>query len=185
MKLNNKGTSLIELIVSIAMISVILIFMFRLLTDVNNDEVNPTYAKDNQVIRAEIIKFIESDLSGKSLKAVTSGTGYINFSFKETTNLGKLVFSSSNKTVSYTNSSGEIRKWTMKEADIDNTANICSSGTGDDSISIYTLSIIIPIYTENDLNSKDKNNPVDDIILSYIGKQGDLGNKSILNNICH
>ena len=64
-KMNNKGSTLLELIISIALISVILVFMVRLLVDLNDSETNNKYAKKNQVIRAEILRTIENDLQNK------------------------------------------------------------------------------------------------------------------------
>lgn len=62
MKLNNKGITLTEIIISIALISIVLIFLFSLLVTVNdiNDEseVNSTYL----VNKSLILKNIESDL---------------------------------------------------------------------------------------------------------------------------
>ena len=65
--MNNKGSTLLELIISIALISVILVFMVRLLVDLNDSETNNKYAKKNQVIRAEILRTIENDLQNKIL----------------------------------------------------------------------------------------------------------------------
>ena len=45
--LNKKGTSLIEVIISIALISIVLVFMIRLLIDLNNEENNNEYAVNN------------------------------------------------------------------------------------------------------------------------------------------
>lgn len=63
MKLNNKGITLTEIIISIALISIVLIFLFSLLITVNdiNEEskVNSTYL----INKSLIIKNIESDLS--------------------------------------------------------------------------------------------------------------------------
>lgn len=62
MKLNNKGITLTEIIISIALISIVLIFLFSLLVTVNdiNDEseVNSTYL----INKSLILKNIESDL---------------------------------------------------------------------------------------------------------------------------
>ena len=53
--LNKKGVTLAEVIVSIALISVVLVFMVKLLIELNNAETNTTYAKNNQITRAEIL----------------------------------------------------------------------------------------------------------------------------------
>ena len=52
-KMNNKGSTLLELIISIALISVILVFMVRLLVDLNDSETNNKYAKKNQSLLQE------------------------------------------------------------------------------------------------------------------------------------
>ena len=61
--LNKKGTTLAEVIISIALISVVLVFMIRLLIDLNNMQTNTTYATGNQVNRAEILRMIGNDLN--------------------------------------------------------------------------------------------------------------------------
>ena len=68
--LNNKGMSLVEVIISIALISVVLVFMIKLLIDVNNTQTNNDYAKDNQTIRTEILRAIHNDLNTKTLRSV-------------------------------------------------------------------------------------------------------------------
>lgn len=64
MKLNNKGMTLIEIIISIALISIVLIFIFSLLITVNEmnekSEANNTYL----LSKAMVIKFIEEDIKG-------------------------------------------------------------------------------------------------------------------------
>ena len=62
MKLNKKGITLVEIIISIALISIVLVFLFSLLVNVKdmNDEaeVNSTYL----INKSLILKNIESDL---------------------------------------------------------------------------------------------------------------------------
>ena len=66
-KLNNKGNTLIELIISIELMSVVLVSMVRLLVDLNNTNTNSVYAKNNEVVRSEIIRAIETDLNNYKL----------------------------------------------------------------------------------------------------------------------
>lgn len=74
MKLNNKGITLVEIIISIALISIVLIFLFSLLVTVNdmNDEaeVNSTYL----INKALILKNIEEDLSKEENDEITIST---------------------------------------------------------------------------------------------------------------
>ena len=48
--LNKKGSSLLELIISIALISVVMGFLVKLLVDLNNKDTNSDFAINNQVI---------------------------------------------------------------------------------------------------------------------------------------
>lgn len=61
MKLNNKGITLVEIIISVALISIVLVFLFSLLIQVNNEnsenEVKSTYL----VNQSTFIKQIEED----------------------------------------------------------------------------------------------------------------------------
>lgn len=70
MKLNNKGITLTEIIISIALISIVLLFLFSLLVTVNDinkeSEVNSTYL----INKSLILKNIEEDL-----RKVESNTG--------------------------------------------------------------------------------------------------------------
>lgn len=63
MKLNNKGITLTEIIISIALISIVLIFLFSLLITVNDinkeSDVNSTYL----INKSLILKNIEEDMS--------------------------------------------------------------------------------------------------------------------------
>ena len=63
MKLNNKGITLIEIIISIVLVSIVLIFLFTLLISVKDmnteSEVNSTYL----INKSLILKNIEEDIT--------------------------------------------------------------------------------------------------------------------------
>lgn len=167
-----KGTSLIELIISVALISIVLIFMFRLLLDVNNEQVNDTFAKDNQVIRAEIIRSVESELNNKAIYEIakvgsTNGTLNINFSYID----GKVAtLKLTAETVEFTNSDNQTRKWTLNNCTLyTNRADVYVTQDSN----YYSVVIDIEIHTNNDRNTVGNNNPLDDIMLSYLGKTKD------------
>lgn len=76
MKLNNKGITLVEIIISIALISIVLVFLFSLLVTVNdmNDEaeINSTYL----INKSLILKNIDEDLSkSHSIKITACSNG--------------------------------------------------------------------------------------------------------------
>ena len=62
MKLNNKGVTIIELLVSVALLSVVLMFLYNLLSSVTFEKDNDFIANSNQANRIDIINTIESDL---------------------------------------------------------------------------------------------------------------------------
>ena len=74
MKLNNKGITLTEIIISIALISIVLVFLASLLitvNDINNEsQVNSTYL----INKSLILKNIESDLTNAKELEITECT---------------------------------------------------------------------------------------------------------------
>ncbi len=75
--MNKKGFTMTELIVSIAIIAVVMIFLVNLLVDIRYDKKNELYDTKNQINRAEIIKTIQNDLDGKIITDITDGS-YLN-----------------------------------------------------------------------------------------------------------
>lgn len=193
-KLNKKGNTLIELIISIALMSIVLVFLMHLLIDLNNTNTNNKFAKNNQINRTEIIKFIEQDLNKNTLTKIednsTSDTLIIKFLFKDNK---ESTITATNNTFTYENSENNKRLWTMKDATINTKkANVLyrEGSYEDNGITnnvIYTLQIDIEIYTINDLNKEKNNNLVDDILLSYYGKTSDFTSltKSCLGYNCN
>lgn len=173
-KLNKKGSTLLELIISIALISIILVFLTRLVVDLNNSQTNNEYAKNNQINRAEIIRAIESDLKVNVITNISSTSSAANkliitFTFKDG---GTGVITATSDKLTYKSSEGNARTWTMNGGTIyTSTAKVYYNK---DSVErIYTLQIDIEIHTTNDKNKIGNNNLLDDILISYIGKCSD------------
>lgn len=61
MKLNNKGVTLVEIIISVALISIVLIFLFSLLIQVNNENSDNEVKSSYLVNQSTFIKQIEED----------------------------------------------------------------------------------------------------------------------------
>lgn len=171
-KMNNKGSTLLELIISIALISVILVFMVRLLVDLNDSETNNKYAKKNQVIRAEILRTIENDLQNKIITNIrdNSTTSNLIITFKFDGNKESNINVLKDK-LTYKNTDGKTRTWTLKEGYFDITQSPVDFNQDEN---IYSLIIDIPVYTTNEFNTKNNNNLLDDILVSYIGRTKDL-----------
>lgn len=76
MELNKKGITLVEIIISIALISIVLIFLFSLLVDVKDMNDEASINSDYLINKALILKNIEEDLSKEN--NVTLNTCEIN-----------------------------------------------------------------------------------------------------------
>lgn len=184
---NKKGTTLMEVIISIALISIVLAFMIKLLVDLNNTESNNSYAKSNQINRTEITRLIMDDIKDKEITRVTDIGSLedklvINFEFSDRSS--STIECNTNEIV-YTPSTGsnDIRRWTLDEGEFYvSKANIYYNRREDTSgnFRVYTLTIDIEIHTPNDINNStvidedtdsliSYNNPQDDILISYVG----------------
>jgi hypothetical protein len=173
---NKKGSSLAELIISIALLSVVLAFMMKMLLDVNNARKNVSYAKDNQIKRAEIIKLIQEDFMDKDIYSIiktesTSEKLVIEFLFDNNAN-SKGILQITPTTLTYTPSSGTTKKWTMPDTATlsinDDKSKIVYCNTNNANGNKVSFIINIEVYTENDNNSSSKNNIADDIQISHI-----------------
>lgn len=176
--LNKKGSSLVELVISIALMSVVLVFMMKLLVDLNNTETNNSYAKKNEVIRSEIIRMIGNDLNENILSNVSINTNEnelkIDFSFNNKTS--EIIVT--NNTLAYTSTNGQLRKWTLKQGEF-NTS--CVDYKMSEANELAAFEIGIQVHTSNDLNNEMNNNILDDILISYAGAKP---NTKGVTNIC-
>lgn len=175
-----------ELVISLALISVILVFMMRLLIDLNDEETNNDFAKNNQINRAEIIRVIQNDLDKKIIKKIEDNSEAdfnnkpisikIEFKFSDGT---KSSITAKDKSLEYVASTGSKRVWEMKDCTIFiNKANINYIIDDKEDVSsrdtLYTLLLDIEIHTTNDNNKENNNNTLDDILISYMGKIDEL-----------
>lgn len=209
MKLNNKGMTLMELLISIALVGIVLTFLLQLLNDLEHEVDNNNYAYNNQVNRSDVIYTIEKDLLKYNLTGIEDVSNNENIAIKfhyiknnSTTsailtsvkNEYKDEFGDTNYKyyLRYTSYSGEKYSWEMKGAKID------TCGTFkyyiDTNSNSYYFRINIPLYNNvyHERNNENKNNAVDDIEISYAGNKSDLnitkgtyltGNNKVQKNI--
>lgn len=71
---NNKGVSIIEIIISIALISLIMVFLFRLLVLVRSEDNLNKYTANINVLSAQVISDIHDDINSKGLKYIFKPT---------------------------------------------------------------------------------------------------------------
>lgn len=190
MKLNNKGVTIVELLVSLALLSVVLMFLYNLLSNVTFEKNTDFIANANQANRIDIINTIEHDLLNdndisidesqtKVTRLVLKGTKnyiisitentlvyYVNNDIQNTWKIkgGKLGEINCENTLGGTTTSDNI---TECKSDSYNTPIVCTDNvTSLDSIKITECTI--PVYTTNVDNSKENNNTLDDITFSFI-----------------
>lgn len=193
MKLNNKGVTIIELLVSVALLSVVLMFLYNLLSSVTFEKDNDFIANSNQANRIDIINTIESDLildnnieidKNKDniliLKGTMKGTTtykivitentlayYVNDIIQNTWKIKGATLGNinCNKTKGGTNTSNDVTE--CSDNPIKNRSS-CHKLTSSQMDSIKITECSIPVYTKNVNNTKDNNNTLDDIIFSFI-----------------
>lgn len=190
MKLNNKGVTIVELLVSLALLSVVLMFLYNLLSNVTFEKNTDFIANANQANRIDIINTIEHDLLNDNdisidesqttvTRLVLKGTKnyiisitentlvyYVNNDIQNTWKIkgGKLGEINCENTLGGTTTSDNI---TECKSDSYNTSIVCTDNvTSLDSIKITECTI--PVYTTNVDNSKENNNTLDDITFSFI-----------------
>ena len=196
MKLNNKGVTIVELLVSMALLSVILMFLYNLLSNVTFEKNSDFIASANQANRIDIIMTIEDDLLKDNNVIIVSKSDN-DLKLKGTLKKYRITLVDNN--LAYyvselsrddwqTQNTWEIKNGTLGKIDCGNTnmsslesnvnASECKSGSANsnltcrDVINSYESIVIteckIPVYTTNVNNTQDNNNTLDDIIFSFI-----------------
>lgn len=91
--MNKKGFTLMEIIVSVALLSIVMLLLFQLMIDLEYEDNHSSFAKDNQIKRATIIKRVEKDLmdKGLSLVSLNKASDYATLTFKYSNNTDSSV----------------------------------------------------------------------------------------------
>lgn len=81
---NNKGFTLLELLICVSLVSIVMVFLFRLIGDVKNEERSVGYIKNNQIKRYEIMNKVGTILSqnricGYNTTGSTTSKGIVTF----------------------------------------------------------------------------------------------------------
>lgn len=172
MKLNNKGLTIIELIVSIALISVIMLFMYKLLSDITFERENDYIATLNQEQRIEMIDKIETYLTdyGDTITnyLIINNSLYL---FNEQNVMASKVLSYNNNVLSLykkdddliSNNDKLANQWELKGGTFGKL--IC---TKINELDITMAQCHLPIYTTSTNNQENNNNTLDDIYFSLM-----------------
>ncbi len=165
-KIGKKGLSILELVVAVGLISIVILFLYRLLIDLNNELTSNDFAINNQSNRFDIISEIRLDLEGEVISQITLSEDkkIIEIYFESGKNSNINISSTEN--ISYKTKDNVNNAWSIKGAMIDyKDTSVC---THEVSSTEKIIEINIPVYTNNDRNSSDNNNALDDIQINYI-----------------
>lgn len=116
--LNKKGMTLLEIVISIALISVVMLFLFSLLNDIQYESKHTSYAKDFLVSRATIIKDVEEDILNNNITNVMP----VNVDANKTTlnffvgsNTSNMNLEVESKKITYKNAAGEKESFSLSK----------------------------------------------------------------------
>lgn len=161
MKMNKKGVTILELLISIIIISTVILLLLKVMFSLENINNNKTYASNDEISRTEMIKTIESDFLSLKLNGIEIRNQEIIFYYQETSKTLKI---SQNKIIygeeSYTLNS--------ENASYDSCVRYTYEPLEND---YYLINITIPVLVDNQNTTKK-----DDIILTYIGLLNETSN---------
>lgn len=170
--MNKKGVTILELLISISLISIIILLLLKVMFSLDNINNDKTYASNDEIKRTEIIKNIESDFLKLKLQGleITKDVNTIFKFFYE--NESKELKIEKNR-LTYNN---EVQTLESSNASYDLCPTYEYISLSD---SYYLVKIEIPVLINNENTTKN-----DDIVLTYLGLKKD-GNNYPTNYYCH
>lgn len=168
MNVNKKGMTLLELLVSVVLISVIMLFMYKLISDVRNEKEENDRLTNNLVKISEIEAKLQEIIINYNLNQVSNGSKYMVFNIKRNTvshNVATLSFGEggSIELVIDSNLSGikkETVKWSLEDAEFESVCYEINENKDLANYKIYLSNnnlIEIPIYFDAELSiSRDE-----------------------------
>ena len=181
---NNKGMTIVEIIVSITLVSIVLVFMLNLLITVKNFQNQSQNVSDLLINQALLTREIENDFNDSdfaktgylrpipSSMSKSDGSIYcLKLIYDETLvndNIGYLVqynFDSNSGVIGYKRSSNQVLRQTsyISNSYSGSVVSSCSSSSGSVDCS---LKITLPVIGNDDNNY--------DVVLTYIYKHDDF-----------
>lgn len=195
--MDKKGFTMTELMVSIAIIAVVMVFLVKMLIDVRYDNRNELYDTKNQINRAEIIKTIQNDLDEKVITSINDrgsadnnlviNINAININTNSNTSATiEAVTQDGEEYIKYRSTSNKNYKWMIernnketyiKKNDIVLSVIECSNeGKTEKEPNCDTqdkiIRINIPIIIDNSTLRRDNDSQMDNIILTFYNYSG-------------
>ena len=155
--MNNKGVTLVEILVSVALIALVMVFLFNILASLKTEDSLNSDRNNDSLNRATITRLIQNDLTQNKLttvKSCTSPSGSVCLEL----NGNKLIVAQNY--IVYKN-----EKWNLGSIKLDTTNyKLCKKEEKKDNEHVYSLFTLTFPYTNND-NSKRNY----DFEISYVG----------------
>ncbi len=155
--MNKRGVTLLELLLSISLISIVLLLLLKVMMSLDNINNNKNYASSDEIQRTEIIKVIEEDFLSREINGLE-----INTSNNKT--VIKFIYNDFAENLELTNTS-----ITYKDTYVLKSKNasyyLCPSYEYTDlDNDYYFVKIVIPVLINGENTTSD-----DDIVLSFLG----------------
>lgn len=174
-----NGFTMMELMVSIAIIAVVMVFLVRLLVDIRYDKTNELYDTANQINRAEIIKTIEEDfLASRLINVSTEGSNNNSLKIQLERMDGKIgeIIVNEDNYFSYTNCEGKKRKWKLEKNNNETYIKktnisfklIQAEDNPENDLNDYTVLIDISVIVDKS-RLLEKDSKMDNILLTFSG----------------
>lgn len=182
--MNKRGITLVEFIVSLALVSIVMIFLFNLLLDVQYNAKHGDFAKDNQMNRASILRTVMDDFNNLGLiglrdESTSSSQLKLVFLYQSGDEKNLIV---EEKKISY---GDEV--WSMKSNNsttkyqtncipfhYTSKNNTC---TGENCSDYFSFHLRIPVVMQH-----QKDNQMDDLDFFYIGRNEDVLENAFLED---
>ena len=158
MNRKSKGTTLVEVMVSVILISIVMIFIFNLLVDLKSENELTARRSTDSINRASFTRLIQNDFIMESLvglKPCNKGIFCLDFTFKEKT---KRLFVEENRII-YDNelwqlTNGKYLKNNIKFSYYSTSSESNEVLNGTDEKDTHILKIVIPVTTNLSSNRR-------------------------------
>lgn len=181
--MNRKGFTLTELVISVVLISVVMMFLFQLLTDLEYSQNHASYAKSNQINRAKIIENIQKTWMSSELLDITEDTDATNnkvtITFKYNSSSEYLYINYKDNIITYNDESWTLQKDNdstkidVSNISIDKFPTTNNTGCAKNTINgTYTYDVCPTyryLYLHIPIVTGTTENTIDDIDLFYVG----------------
>lgn len=172
MKLNKNGMTLIELAITVSLMSVVLLFLYSMLFNFNKKDQTRDFSAENHNHKLEILNEIQKDLMYSTLDniAITKSSDSVNVRWNYInsyySNL-KITKVEDEYKIEFRSRDDLKTNWTYKSVDINlDDIYICQNPIEGN---LWYVKLIIQVYTDNEKNKEGSNNLLDDLVVSYMG----------------